>query len=96
MNKLIKLRNYNFLVSVKNTQEPPKSKWPREVPRVGTIRGYQTIYYNYDDMLSKEIIYPQKLWFSTIEENDQLELDLIELKNTWPSWYRIRVLNKII
>jgi hypothetical protein len=85
------MSNYKILVSVKNIGTPPMCKWPREIPRTGTIRGYSTMYYNNNDLLSKQIIYPKRYCLKIIEENDPLELDLIKLKDMWPDWYVIQV-----
>jgi hypothetical protein len=95
MHKIIKTNNYKFLVSVRSLKNYPSCKWPRELPIKDIIRGCRTVYYKPDNTIEKQIIYPVNIWFSKIEEYDPLELDIIDIKNFWPDWYLIRVINRL-
>jgi hypothetical protein len=92
MKKLIKTNNYKFLVSTHNLKNYPCCKWPRELPREGTIRGFRTVYFDSNNGIQKEIIYSQNFWLELIEKNDPLELAIIDIKNNWPDWYLIHVI----
>ena len=92
MNKIIKTKNYKFLVSVGNLKNYPKCKWPRELPRENFIRGFRTIYIDPENTVVKQILYPQKFWFEKVELDDPIENDIIEIKNLWPDWYMIQVI----
>ena len=94
MKTFIKTNNYRFLVSTHRTNIYPYCKWPKELPRQGTIRGFRTVYFDPNSGIQKEIIYPQQFWFQEIEIDDQLELDIIDIKNDWPDWYSIIVFEK--
>ena len=85
------MNKYNILVSVTNGKTPPRCKWPKETPRSGLIRGYRRIYT--DDFNNiKEIVYPTRFWLTTITPNDPLEMNIINIINMWPDWYRIEVM----
>jgi hypothetical protein len=84
--------NYSFLVSTHSLKNYPSCKYPRELPRAGTIRGFRTVYFDSKSGIQKQIIYPEKFWFQVIELDDPLELAIIDIKNNWPDWYLIYVI----
>ena len=79
--------NYKYIVSVKSGNKTPRCKIPREKVSSG-IRFNKIIY---EDNDFKKIIYPCELQFTQITEDDAIETNIINIQQSWPHWYKIKV-----
>jgi hypothetical protein len=86
------IKTFNYIFKVRyQSKKPPRSDFPREQIPVGKIRGYSRNFINEDEQVVQQIVYPKSLWFTTIEENDPVEKQIIYLKNLFPDWTQIEI-----
>jgi hypothetical protein len=91
----IKLARFHYLISIKNTKNNTYNscKIPKEKINPH-VRGAFKIYYDFDQNTLKQIIYPPDLWFQYVDEDDTIENYIINIKNEWPTWYKIKIYKK--
>ena len=91
----MKPNRYNYLISVKPLKyhQHLYCKIPKETVKPH-IRGCFSIYYDREQKCIKRIIYPNDLWFTYVDETDIVENKLIDIKNQWPLWYKIKIYNR--
>ena len=70
-------------------------KYPKEsIPDFyGKIRTPSRVYYDYSTKDNKIIMYPPKLYFSVVHEDDVIENNLLYIRNEWPNWASIEVVS---
>ena len=99
-----KRAKYQYLIKVKpKTKDNPYGQknyceYPRENVRIRKVRGFGTVYFQYDKTI-KTVTYDKSLWLTEVLLKDEIEEEIINIKNTWPDWYSIDVYpiqNKVI
>jgi hypothetical protein len=84
------INKYQFLVKVEPTDDNKYCMYPKERIHTRKIRGSGYIYFQYNKTV-KRIRYDNSLWFTEVLENDEIETEIINIKNEWPNWYSIEV-----
>jgi len=92
--KIIPSKGYNYKVCYKGLV-PPYCAFPQK-KIIQKIRGYSTCFYNYENQLVKQIIYPSELWFTEVSPDDPVENFIHTLTYYYPDWTTIDIEKKTI
>jgi hypothetical protein len=82
--------NYMYNVKLKLNGTPPRCIYPREKVSC-RLRTSCTVYFDHTEKIVKKIIYPRDLWYTLIEPDDEIEQDIIHIKNFLPDWQEIEI-----
>ena len=85
----LKSGNFTYKVTYKQVPGLPKA---RAVKRdISPIRPKSTIIFDKYDNMIKEIIYPEKLHFKNVNQDDPVENYIYDLMELMPDWQKIEV-----
>ena len=56
------------------------------------IRGYSTDYYDHNNNLLQQIVYPKELWLTPVDQYDPIEQKIEKIKKEIPDWSTIVII----
>jgi hypothetical protein len=88
-----RFHNYKYTVKIQNKEiiTYSQSKYPRV--RIKPHKRDYYCYYQSNDKI-KYILYPRKLWFTEVYENDYVENTLMSINDIYPEWDSITLSEK--